>query len=183
MTTYLCSAVSVSPLANQWSVRPLNLSSNAVVASSVCPWLCTASLSRIIMAFLLPNWWTSQIVSFRRRPSSQLCWQRALTQGGIWGQMLKCHSWCVSQQEQVLLGLLVNGVGVLGGGGGLVPRASGSAPALWETHHPAASVSKHNVRLQVVLRLLMMLSDSPAADWRFYLFPLKTQLWLCGNYL
>lgn len=31
------------------------------------------------------------------------------------GQMLKCHSCYVPQQEQVLAGLLVNGVGVLGG--------------------------------------------------------------------
>lgn len=48
--------------------------------------------------------------------------------------MLKCHSRCVPQQEQVLLGLLVNGVGALGGGEVAVylrvqvPKASGSVP-------------------------------------------------------
>lgn len=55
--------------------------------------------------------------------------------------MLKCHSWYVPQQEQVLLGLPVNGVGMPGGEEVVVylrvsmcRKASGPAPAPQDLH-------------------------------------------------
>lgn len=89
----------------------------------------------------------------------------------IQGQMLKCHPWYVPQQEQVLLGLLVNGVGMLGGEEVAVylrvqvPKTSGSAPAPRDLQSLPEAVSLHKVQLRNVIYLSALSANNSVENY------------------